>query len=61
MATVWKVMTGIAGGGLLSVFLLKEIAMHTATDNRFGLQGQQKGSTTSSEADEAAGEKPANA
>lgn len=53
MAIVWKVMLGIAGGGLLSVFFLKEIALHTATDNRYGLEEQGR-SKTGSEVDEAA-------
>ena len=38
MAVVWKAMAGIAAGGLVTVFFLKEIPMHTATDTRFGLE-----------------------
>ncbi len=45
-------MLGLAGGGMLTVFFLKEIPMHTATDNTYGLQEQkQKRSKTSSEDD----------
>ncbi|RDX42369.1 iron permease [Lentinus brumalis] len=52
MSIVWKVMLGLAGGGMLTVFFLKEIPMHTATDNTYGLQEQeQKRSKTSSEDD----------
>ncbi|TBU53297.1 iron permease [Dichomitus squalens] len=46
MSVVWKVMLGLAGGGLLTTLLLKEIPMHTATDSRYGLEKQD---TTSSD------------
>ncbi|KAI0789793.1 iron permease [Abortiporus biennis] len=39
LSTVWKVMIGIAGAGFLSTLLLKEVTMHSATDDRFGLNG----------------------
>ncbi|CDO74981.1 hypothetical protein BN946_scf184945.g53 [Trametes cinnabarina] len=45
MSVVWKVMTGIAGAGFLTLFLLKEIPMQTYTDTRYGLEA--KGTTTS--------------
>ncbi|PIL32228.1 MFS general substrate transporter [Ganoderma sinense ZZ0214-1] len=38
MSVVWKAMLGISAGGLLTTFLLKEIPMHTAKDNRYGLE-----------------------
>ncbi|KAM5544683.1 hypothetical protein V8D89_001581 [Ganoderma adspersum] len=50
MAVVWKVMLGIAAAGFLTTFLLKEIPMHTATDNRYGL-AQEHASKTSSVTD----------
>ncbi|KAH9933607.1 iron permease [Epithele typhae] len=57
MSVVWKVMTGLAGGGLLTVLLLKEVPMHTVMDDRYGLEdrSQQKLPTKggSLEADEA--------
>ena len=34
---IWQVMIGIAGLGLLSVFLMKEIPMHTEKDEMYGL------------------------
>ena len=55
MAIVWKVMTGLAGGGLLTAFFLKEIAMHTATDNTYGLEANRD-SKASSQANLEAGE-----
>ncbi|KAI0686124.1 iron permease [Earliella scabrosa] len=38
MATIWKVMIGISGLGLLTVFALKEIPMSTTTDDNYGLE-----------------------
>ena len=63
MAVVWKVMLGIAGGGMLTVFLLKEIPMHTATDNTYGLEerahelAQKRSQTASSDDLEGGGTK----
>lgn len=56
MSVVWKVMTGLAGGGLLTVFLLKEIPMHTATDTKYGLDVDKK-TEDQAEADVESGEK----
>ncbi|KAI0327038.1 iron permease [Cubamyces sp. BRFM 1775] len=56
MSVVWKVMTGLAGGGFLTLFLLKEIPMHTSTDARYGLE-VQKSSTVPLAIDEENGEK----
>ncbi len=49
-------MTGLAGGGLLTVFLLKEIPMHTATDTKYGLDVDKK-TEDRAEADVESGEK----
>ncbi|KAF8584808.1 iron permease [Ramaria rubella] len=38
MSIIWKTMIGLAGAGFLSVFMLKEIAMHEVTDENFTLQ-----------------------
>ena len=37
LATIWKVMIGINGLGLLSVFLLKEVPMANYKDDTYGL------------------------
>ncbi|KAI9000562.1 iron permease [Trametes punicea] len=60
MSTVWKVMTGLAGAGFLTTFLLKEIPMHTYTDSRYGLEeqaGAASASTSEDKVDAAGGEK----
>ncbi|KAJ7598412.1 iron permease [Mycena floridula] len=41
MATIWKVMIGFAGAGLISVAFLKEVPMRTHTDETFGLQHEK--------------------
>ncbi|KAJ3004101.1 hypothetical protein NUW54_g4970 [Trametes sanguinea] len=38
MSVVWKVMTGIAGAGFLTLFLMKELPMQTYTDTPCGDQ-----------------------
>ncbi|KAI0656495.1 iron permease [Cubamyces menziesii] len=38
LSVVWKAMAGFAGGGFLTLLLLKEIPMHTETDARYGLE-----------------------
>ncbi|KAI0648727.1 iron permease [Trametes meyenii] len=38
MAVVWRVMLGISAGGFLTLFLLREVPMHTYTDDRYGLE-----------------------
>ena len=38
VSTVWKIMVGFSGIGVLALFLLKEIEMKTYTDTRFGLE-----------------------
>ncbi|KAI8982712.1 iron permease [Trametes punicea] len=60
MSTVWKVMTGLAGAGFLTLFLLKEIPMHTYTDSRYGLEeqaGAPSTSTSEDKVDTASGER----
>ncbi|KAF7790410.1 hypothetical protein EIP86_001365 [Pleurotus ostreatoroseus] len=42
MATVWKVMVGISGLGLLSMLLMKEVPMRMFMDERFGIQEGEK-------------------
>lgn len=37
LSVIWKVMIGVSGLGLLSVLLLKEVAMHTETNEKYGL------------------------
>ena len=37
LSIIWKTMIGIAGIGLLSVFLLEELKMQSTKDERFGL------------------------
>ena len=40
---IWQVMVGVAGLGLFSVLLMKEIPMHTDKDETYGLSaGQEK-------------------
>ena len=46
MAVVWKVLAGVAAAGTVTLVLLKEVPMHTVTDERFGLQ-EKRGSSTS--------------
>lgn len=38
MSVVWKVMIGISGLGLLTIPLLREVAMNQGTDEKFGLK-----------------------
>ena len=42
LSTIWKTMIGICGMGFLSLFLLKEIPMSTATNEKFGLHDGEK-------------------
>lgn len=55
LSIVWKAMAGFAGAGLASVFLLKEIPMHTSTDGRYGLEKPSAGPTPPAENESAAG------
>ncbi|KAF8584813.1 iron permease [Ramaria rubella] len=41
MSIIWKTMIGLAGGGFLSVFMLREIAMHQVTDENFTLKEEK--------------------
>ncbi|KAF8590340.1 iron permease [Ramaria rubella] len=41
MSIIWKTMIGLAGGGFLSVFIMKEIAMHQVTDENFTLEEEK--------------------
>ncbi|KAI0636269.1 MFS multidrug transporter [Trametes polyzona] len=54
MATIWKVLAGISGAGFLAAFLLREVPMQTYTDEKFGLEQQQRPEVVRME--EAAGE-----
>jgi hypothetical protein len=40
ISDIWKTMIGFAGAGLISVFLMKEVAMHTVTDERFVIESK---------------------
>ena len=54
-------MTGLAGGGFLTVFFLREIPMHTTTDERYGLRREVDTShaeSTPDEQDRERGHKP---
>lgn len=42
MRTIWYVMIGISGAGLLSVALLKEVPMKDMTDERYALEERAK-------------------
>ncbi|KIJ30066.1 hypothetical protein M422DRAFT_268422 [Sphaerobolus stellatus SS14] len=42
MSTVWKVMIGISGLGLLSVLLLKEIPLQQTTNETYGLRNDKE-------------------
>jgi hypothetical protein len=41
MSTVWKALVGFAGGGLLTVLLMKEVKMHTTADETFALETER--------------------
>ncbi|THH00030.1 hypothetical protein EW026_g2414 [Hermanssonia centrifuga] len=45
MSVVWKTMAGIAGLGLLSVLLLKEVPLKTSTDTKFALDDVKRNSS----------------
>jgi len=38
LSIVWKVMIGVAGAGMLTAFTMKEIPMHSTTDDKWGLK-----------------------
>ncbi len=38
MSKLWEVMIGIAGLGLFSAMLMKELPLHTAKDEKWGLK-----------------------
>ena len=40
MRTVWLVMVGISGAGLLTMALMKEVPMQAESDERFGLESK---------------------
>ena len=42
LSLVWKSMVGIAGIGVLALFLLKEVEMKTHTDSKFGLDDENR-------------------
>ena len=45
-ATIWQVMAGIAGIGLISTVLMKALPLHTEVDERWGLQDKQSSTGT---------------
>ncbi|KAI0637536.1 iron permease [Trametes polyzona] len=47
MTVIWQVMVGLCGLGILSLLLLKEMPMLKHTDETYGLDLQNKGSTDS--------------
>ena len=42
LAIVWKTMAGIAGVGLLSVLLLREVPLRGTVDTKFALEGRSE-------------------
>jgi hypothetical protein len=42
LQTVWYVMVGIAGLGLISVFFMKSLPLTTETDDKWGLEEREK-------------------
>ena len=42
MATVWKAMIGFAAAGFATMFILREIPMQTAVDDKYGLENSGK-------------------
>ena len=44
LGVLWKVMAGVAGMGLISTFLMKELPMNTATDEKWAMEhpGKEK-------------------
>jgi hypothetical protein len=42
LSDIWKTMIGFAGAGLTCVFLMKEVAVHMVTDNRFVIEEQEE-------------------
>ena len=49
MRTVWLVMVGVSGAGLLSCLLLREEEMRTDMDERWGLQERKRDASDSIE------------
>ena len=47
LAVIWRVMTGIAGLGLLSSLAMKGLPLHSQVDERWGLQ--ERGNTQAKE------------
>ena len=44
LGVLWKVMAGVAGMGLISTLLMKELPMNTETDDKWGMEhaGREK-------------------
>ena len=42
MATIWKALAGISAAGFVATFLLREVPMQSYTDDKFGLQQQER-------------------
>jgi hypothetical protein len=38
LSVIWKTMIGISAAGLLTVLAMKELPMHTTTDENFGFE-----------------------
>jgi hypothetical protein len=49
MATVWKIMMGISGIGLLTVFFLREMPLNTNVDANYGLKDEKTAKKVSPE------------
>ncbi|KAH9933611.1 iron permease [Epithele typhae] len=55
LAVVWKVIAGVAACGFVTLAILREVPMHTVTDDRFALQ-ERRGAGGDSEAAVVGGE-----
>ena len=40
VSLIWKVLIGVSGAGFLSSLLMREIPLHTETDNNWGLNAE---------------------
>lgn len=49
LKTVWLVMVGMSGAGLLSVALMREVPMQQVTDETYGLEDRSQGAVQDSE------------
>jgi hypothetical protein len=42
LSVLWQVMIGLSGAGLLTVLFMKELPMHTTTDENFGFENRER-------------------